>query len=36
MSNIETLSLILFFLYLALSGFFSSSEVAFVSLRKLD
>ena len=35
MSNTEILYLILFFLCLALSGFFSSSEVAFVSLQKL-
>jgi putative hemolysin len=35
MTNIDILYLILFFLCLLLSGFFSSSEVAFVSLQKL-
>lgn len=35
MSNTEILYLLGFFLCLALSGFFSSSEVAFVSLQKL-
>ncbi len=35
MTNIDILYLILFFLCLVLSGFFSSSEVAFVSLQKL-
>ena len=35
MTNIDILYLMLFFLCLLLSGFFSSSEVAFVSLQKL-
>jgi len=35
MSNIDILYLVLFFVCLLLSGFFSSSEVAFVSLQKL-
>ncbi len=35
MSNIDVLYLVLFFVCLLLSGFFSSSEVAFVSLQRL-
>ncbi len=35
MSDIDVLYLVLFFFCLLLSGFFSSSEVAFVSLQKL-
>ncbi len=35
MGNVEVVYLVLFFLCLLLSGFFSSSEVAFVSLQKL-
>ena len=35
MSNIDVLYLIIFFFCLALSAFFSSSEVAFVSLQRL-
>jgi CBS domain containing-hemolysin-like protein len=35
MTNVDILYLMLFFLCLLLSGFFSSSEVAFVSLQKL-
>jgi putative hemolysin len=35
MSNIDILYLVLFFVCLLISGFFSSSEVAFVSLQKL-
>jgi putative hemolysin len=35
MSNAEVLYLVLFFFCLLLSGFFSSSEVAFISLQKL-
>ena len=35
MSNIDILYLVLFFVCLLFSGFFSSSEVAFVSLQKL-
>ncbi len=35
MSDIDILYLVLFFVCLLLSGFFSSSEVAFVSLQKL-
>lgn len=35
MTNADVLYLVLFFLCLLLSGFFSSSEVAFVSLQKL-